>query len=372
MNACPSQPASLPIPATLAEITPYWLTRALASGGILPAVTVTGYTSETIAEGKGFMNRVFRLRLEYDGPGSGLPATILVKLPATDPLMLPLFHLLAPNLREVNFYRHLSRDCALQTPVCYCGLSDSATGSSVLLLEDLGKARQGDSVSGCSLDEAQQIVRRLATFHAQWWENPRLDGLGWLPAKDAEVPAFRELHERSWRSFTEKTGQIMPRGLRRLGDSMPDWVGRIKSMLAQSPRTIVHGDYRLDNFYHLPTADYSVPLVMDWEFCGIGRGPFDLATLVCEAFPPAQRRREEWGLLTEYHSALVANGVTSYSLTQCWFDYRISMLDIFALWIVAGAFCDYSGPRATTFLSNTLQRLDAAISDLGPENLVSA
>ncbi|MCY4365623.1 MAG: phosphotransferase [Chloroflexi bacterium] len=370
MNAHPSQPASLPIPTSLAEITASWLTRALAAGGVLPGATVTRYTPESIAEGKGFTNRVFRLHLEYQRPNPGLPASLLVKLPATDPLMLPLFRLLGPNLREVNFYRNLSRDCALQTPVCYFGQADPATGNSALLLEDLGSARQGDSVAGCSLDEARQIARRLAAFHAQWWDSPLLDGLVWLPPRDDEALAYQELHEPSWRSLTEKTGRLLPPGLRQLGDSMPDLFGRVKSMLAESPRTIVHGDFRLDNFYYPADAASPAPLVLDWEYCGIGRGVFDLATFVCEAFPPAQRRREEWGLLTEYHSALTASGITGYSLNQCWNDYRLSLLDVFALWIVGGAFCDYSGERATTFLSNTLQRLDAAISDLRPLSLL--
>ena len=316
------------------------------------------------------MNRVFRLHLEYDRPGSGLPATILAKLPATDPLMLPLFHLLGPNLREVNFFRHLSRDCSLRTPACYCGLADSATGNSVLLLEDLGSSRQGDSLAGCSLDEARQIVRQLAAFHAQWWESPRLADLDWLPSRETEAPAFRKLHEPACQSFLERAGDLMPPALRQLADSIPGNITRIKTLLAKPPRTIVHGDFRLDNCYFPSDVSSPSPLVLDWEFCGIGRGALDLATFVCEFLPPAQRRREERGLLTEYHSALELNGVTGYSLEQCWFDYRLSLLDIFALWIVSGAFCDYSGQRATTFLSNTLTRLDAAISDLRPLDLL--
>ncbi|MDE2842844.1 MAG: phosphotransferase [Chloroflexota bacterium] len=370
MNDRPSPATSLPIPASIAEITPSWLTGALSAGRMLREATVTACSPETIAEGKGFMNRVFRLHLEYDRPGSGLPATVLAKLPATDPLMLPLFQLLGPNLREVNFYRSLSRDCALRTPVCYCGLADSATGNSALLLEDLGSSRQGDSLEGCSLDEARQIVRQLAAFHAQWWESPRLAHLGWLPSRETEAPAFRKLYAPALLCFVEKAGNLLPPGLRRLADSIPNDIARIKALLAKPPRTIVHGDFRLDNCYFPPGVGSPSPLVLDWEFCGIGRGVLDLATFVCETFPPAQRLREEPGLLAEYHSALESNGVTGYSLEQCWIDYRLSMLDIFVLWVVSGAFCDYSGQRATTFLSNTLARLDAAISDLSPEDLL--
>ena len=337
---------------------------------MLEGAEVVACSPETIAEGKGFMNRVFLLHLEYDRPGPGLPATVLAKLPAIDPLMLPLFHLLGPNLREVNFFRSLSWDCVLRTPVCYCGLADSATGNSALLLEDLGRSRQGDSLAGCSLDEARQIVRQLAAFHAQWWESPRLARLDWLPSRETEALAFRKLYEPARQSFLEKAGDLMPPGLRQLADSLPGHIARIKALLSKPPRTIVHGDFRLDNCYFPSGVGSPSPLVLDWEFCGIGRGALDLATFVCEILPPAQRRREERGLLAEYHSALESGGVTGYSIEQCWIDYRLSLLDIFALWIVSGAFCDYSGLRATTFLSNTLARLDAAISDHSPLDLL--
>ena len=68
------------VPKNLLEVTPTWLTGALhskdasgkdASGG----ASVTGYSAETIAEGKGFLNQVFRLRLHYDHDPPG-PAAV--------------------------------------------------------------------------------------------------------------------------------------------------------------------------------------------------------------------------------------------------------------------------------------------------------
>ena len=72
----------------------------------------------------------------------------------------------------------------------------------------------------------------------------------------------------------------------------------------------------------------------------------------------------ELDLLREYHSILEERGVGGYSFEECLFDYRLSMLEVFVFWIITGGFCDYEGERASVYLRNTLERLDAAISDL--------
>ena len=110
---------------------------------------------------------------------------------------------------------------------------------------------------------------------------------------------------------------------------------------------------------------------MDWEFCGRGRGPYDVATFLNEAYPPHVRRREEIGLLRQYHSLLLDNGVSRYSFDECLDDYRLSMLELFVFWIVTGGYCNYEGQRAGEYLRNTLNRLDAAIADLNSTELVA-
>ena len=54
------------------------------SGGVSGGAIVTGYSAETIAEGTGFVNQLFRLRLDYDPGVPDLPSTIIVKLPGSE------------------------------------------------------------------------------------------------------------------------------------------------------------------------------------------------------------------------------------------------------------------------------------------------
>ena len=54
-----------------------------------------------------------------------------------------------------------------------------------------------------------------------------------------------------------------------------------------------------------------------------GRGAYDVATFVNEAFPPQQRREVELDLLREYHSILEECGVSDYPFEECLYDYRL-------------------------------------------------
>ena len=362
--------AGLTVPRDLQEITAAWLTRALESSRESGDASVVAYSAEVIAEGKGFMNRLFRLALEYDANSPGGPDTIIVKLPSADPALRGIADRLGHHRREVGFYREVADDSRLPTPRCYHSGVDAATGDTVLALEDMRGARQGDSVAGCSMADARAAIARLASFHAAWWDSPRLDGLDWMPLKMDESEAYQAIYPGAWKSLVDKAGDGMPEGLRRLGDRLLPEVQGIKAELTRAPRTVVHGDFRLDNCFFGGPGDARSPVVFDWEFCARGRGACDVATFVSEAFAAEERRAVEADLLGLYHSALVDNGALGYSLDECWRDYRLAMLEIFVFWIVAGGFCDYDDERATVYLRNTLARFDAAIADLEATELL--
>ena len=359
------------IPRNLEEITPLWLTDVLEDAGAGGGARVTGYSTEPVTDETGFMNQLFRLHLEYDSEHPDLPRTVMVKLPSTDPLIRTVFDKLQPNLREARFYKEIAASSLLRTPHLYfCG-TDPAAVHTVLLLEDLSDTRQGDSVAGCSRAEAEHVMEQMAAFHASWWNSPRLDRLDWMPSRDAESRAYQEIYAGAWQSFLGKAGDAMPEGLRSLGDRLITEISKIKAMLAKPPRTIVHGDLRLDNCFFPATGGAPSPVVFDWEFCVRGRGVNDVATFISDTYATQERRSVEKGLLHTYHAALVDNGVSGYSFEECLRDYRLSMLEVVVFWIVIGGYCDYSGDRAALYLRNSLERFDAAISDLACTELLA-
>ena len=316
------------------------------------------------------MSRLYRLWLDYDPESHGGPDSIIAKLPSADPLLKRVYNRLGQNLREVCFYRKLAGDVQVRTPRCYYGEKDPATGNTILLLEDMNYARQGDSVAGCTREEARACIGQLARFQAKWWDSPRLGHLAWVPLRNDETDTYEELYTGAWQSLLQKAGDAMPTRLKDLGDRLSPRVREMKNRLSMPPITLVHGDYRLDNCFFSTAGGGQSVVVMDWEFCGKGRGPYDIATFVNEAYPPQARRREEIGLLREYHSLLEDNGVSRYSFEECLDDYRLSMLELFVFWIVTGGYCNYDGQRAAEYLRNTLNRLDAAVADLNSTELV--
>ncbi|MDE2969652.1 MAG: phosphotransferase [Chloroflexota bacterium] len=355
--------SELNVPRDLREVTPSWLTAALCGGGAAGA-SVVDYAAELIGDGTGFMSQLYRLRLEYDDVADGQPRSLVLKLPSSDPHMRSYFDRVGQNQREALFYRQRVADGLLHTPLSYyCG-ADPSTGDTAILLEDLSDSRQGDSVAGCTQAEAELAVTQLARFQAAWWGGPQLDALDWLPSKDSEAAFYTEIYADAWREFVGKAGVGMPAGMRGVGDRLEAAVAAIKSRLVRAPQTILHGDYRLDNFF-FPSAEGAPPLVVfDWEFCVRGRGAYDVATFVSETFSTEQRRVVEMDLLRLYHATLAAHGVTDYSFDECVEDYRLSMLEILVFWIVTGGYCVYEGERANTYLHGALARFDAAIADL--------
>ena len=356
--------SGLRVPEALSDITPYWLTKALNAGRISGGPSVTGYSAEPLAEGKGFMNQLSRLGLRFDSSPAGLPRTVIAKLPSADPLLRTVFDRLGQNRRELRFYRELADSPDMLTPRVYHSGMDPGAGTTALLLEDMSSARQGDSIAGCALEEARRCIRHLAGFHASWWDSPLLESLDWMPLREADAGAFEQIYPGAWAALIEKAGGGMPPGLRVLGDHLIPEVRGVKARLTRPPRTVVHGDYRLDNCFFPTGADSQQVVVIDWEFCTRGRGAYDVATFISDAFSPRKRREVEMSLLREYHSILEERGVRDYTFAECLYDYRLSMLEVFVFWIVTGGYCNYESERAAVYLRNTLERLDAAVADL--------
>lgn len=357
----------LTIPTGVDEITAAWLTEALRSGGRASSASVTSFDAETVGEGKGFMSQVARLSLEYDVRDGDLPRTLIAKLPSVDPEIKAI----TDYQRELRFYEEIASSVGIETPDRYYSATDPETGRAVLLMEDLSHTRLGDSLAGCSIAEARLAARLLAGFQARWWDSPELERLDWMPLKTDAAGLYQEIYSDAWLMLLQKAGSHMPDGLIRLAERMEPQIRQVRDRLSGHPRTIVHGDYRLDNLFFGAHDGRPTIIAIDWEFCTRGRGTYDLAVFISEAFSPEARRNEEMDLLRLYHSVLVENGVRGYSYDQCLLDYRFSMLDMFLFWIVVGGYCDFDGERGTQYLHNSMERFNAAIADLGSADLLS-
>jgi aminoglycoside/choline kinase family phosphotransferase len=308
-----------PIADTPEALTPDWLTAALTGGGHLRDTSVVDVTLRPL--GTGQMCDSVRVTPSYDPPGAG-PATLVAKLPAADPTSRATAVAMRSYEKEVRFYQQLAPHLPVRTPAVYHADIEVASGSFVLLLEDMAPARQGDQLTGCTPAMAQVAVDELVRLHAPRWDDPALRELDWLhPDPDADRSASVALLAMLWDGFRERYAADLPAHVHQAGDVL---FANMDAYLvpADDGRTIVHGDYRLDNLLFDATPGGTPVAVVDWQTCTVGPGAADVAYFVGAGLLEDDRRAVEADLVRRYHDALVAAGIAGYSFERFWRDYR--------------------------------------------------
>jgi thiamine kinase-like enzyme len=125
--------------------------------------------------------------------------------------------------------------------------------------------------------------------------------------------------------------------------------------------TLIHGDANFSNVLLPQKPDKERALIIDWQLWGIGFGTMDLAHLIALFWNRAHRQALEKNLLMRYHEGLVRHGVEDYEWTDCWQDYRLSVL--LRVLFMPMWFC-VSG-SAESWWVHSLERALAAVEDLG-------
>jgi hypothetical protein len=353
-------------PASPGALTPEWLTRALRSTGTITDATVTACHVELFGEGKGFSGQIARVGLRYDRAEAGVPASLVAKFQFPPPdadVREAVFHSRLYE-REFRFYRDVAQDTALRTPRLYYGALRPETGECLLLLEDLAPAQTLSMLEGCTAEDAALVLRHLATFHAAWWEHPRLRVLDWLPAFDDRAENDQRQYAQAWEVFLKKVGDLLPNGLVSLGARLRHHVVAVKGYLGQPPQTLVHGDFHLHNLLFDSTSGARTLAVIDWQACSRGRAARDLVHFLVTGLLPDQRRAHEQDLLRLYHTTLTEHGVREYSFEQCLHDYRFTMLDELCFLVMVLAYVDFSVHEAAGRIRDmAIARVGGAIFD---------
>ena len=333
-------------PVLLEDVTAEWL------GSVLDG-TVSALRAEPV--GTGQIGTCFRLHLD----GSGVPATLVVKLPVPDPAARAM---VAGAYRgEARFYRDLADTVGVRTPVCHFVDFDEA-GDFVLLLQDMTPARQGDQIAGCTVAQALDAVENLAGLHGPRWCDPDLvanDGFLLNTAEDAALAV--EFFAPCVDSFLESLGPLLDPAdhelLRAVPAALHDW------LLARSERYgLVHGDYRLDNLL-FPEDGGPGSVAVDWQTLSLALPARDLSYFIATSLDPAVRRAHERDLVGAYHRALGPAVTAGYSLEECWDDYAFALLQV-PLVCVFGQVYGQSTERGDRMFAAMVTRGCAAMRDL--------
>jgi Ecdysteroid kinase-like family len=280
-----------------ADLTAAWLTAAIGAGDI------TDFTVERI--GTGQMSECYRVQLSYadTAPRSDRPASVVLKVAATDPMSRQTGMTLGLYEREVCFYRDIAP--RLQGPVssCYHTGFDASSGIFDVLLEDANPAVVGDEIRGATTAQAHIAVTELARLQGPLLGDATLADAPWL---NRDAPINQALIAALHAGFVDRYGDQIAPAHRMVCERL---VGGFDGYLAGEAATdrihgLVHGDYRLDNMLFGADGAARPLTVVDWQTVTWAPAMTDLAYFLGCALPVEDRREHYDALLADYHRAL--------------------------------------------------------------------
>ena len=339
----------LAVPKDWSELTPEWMTAALAShhpDAVVDTVTVAMRDDGT--------NRRARLALTY-ATGSG-PVAVFVK--AVDPDHKFLIKLTSGLLHEPRLF-NAKVELPLEHPLVYAAVIDEVDEDFVLVMEDLTArgADPRDATRPLTVEQAIDGVRGLGRMHGRYWgQRSELPELAWL---EPFVP---------WEGMGAAP---LPAALERLGSDAPPSVhaltieGLIEDVwkpyirtLTVGPTTLLHGDAHVGNTYLVgDTVGF-----LDWQVARRGNFSLDLGYFLQGAITTEDRRQHERTILEAYRDALELPAAELPSSDEIWLRYRASVAHGLTLWLCTASAGElWQRPDIALALA---QRYSAAYDDL--------
>jgi hypothetical protein len=365
--------STLTVPAAPEAITPDWMTAALRESGVISTSRVTSIETEIVGAGVGFIGQLARVALTYDAREASAPASLIAKFPTLDPGGRQIGNLFRFYEREVRFYEEIGPDCGLCAPQRYFSHADVSGDQYILLLQDMDAAgaHVGNDLQGCTIEEAELVVRNAAAFHARWWQRDELLRLAWMPfINDPVYQSAEHSYQQTWPVFLGMYGDRLSARLRKDGEAMQTRVIALLELLRQPPLTMSHGDYRADNMFFGPAAGDLT--LCDWQIASKCRGAFDIAYFLSMSIAPELRAREEMRLLRLWRDGLIEHGVPDYSWEQAQHDYRLGVLFSWLYVVIAIGSLDPANERGLALFNAIFERRRAAFEDLDAGKLLPA
>jgi aminoglycoside phosphotransferase (APT) family kinase protein len=315
------------LPIAYEEITPEWMTAALAKH--FPGHEVASCRFSEPDEGTSSRRRIF---LEWKTSHPSLPKSVFCK----GSLHLENRYMIGLNggiEAEATFYRVVRPRLEIEAPEPYFVGFDPETLNSIIVMRDLGEeAKFCWHTPPATRPQAESQMRLLATLHAAFWESAELATTlaGFRTWENyftitVEKAGFGDACPRG---FTEAEDVIPPRLFRRAAEV---WPATLRSVLLHStmPRTLVHSDVHLKNWFVAKSGEMGLN---DWQCSCKGNWGRDLAYAISTALAVEDRRAWEKDLLRYYLDRLHAAGGPKLELDAAFVNYRQQLFNALSWW----------------------------------------
>ncbi len=329
-----------------------WLTEALREAGVLTTGRVADAQSRLIGTGK--MGDNLRITLDYEDAPAGAPVSVVAKLPAADPAARGNASGQGAYWREVSFYLEVAPRIQMRTPKVYLALIDESKSDFVILMEDLDPAIPGDQIEGCDAETAALALRELTKLQVPLVDDRKVLEREWIiqyTKEGAEVG--QTFLQQMWPGFVERfTDYLSPESIAlgdRFANSFVKW-----TLASGGPRTLVHGDYRLENMLFSEEEGERTIAIVDWQTCQNGSLLTDVAYCLGGGLQIEDRRAYERDLVDRYRGEIGKLGV-ELSESDCWRSYRHASLQG-VLITVLGAMMSSPGERSDRMFGAMIER----------------
>lgn len=344
----------LSVPQSLADLTPGWLTEAMAVR--CPGAVVGKLVIGEVEDGT---NRRARVEVAYD-EGDG-PAAVFVKIHGRAKHRGALLALgaLTTEARLAGSGALLP----LAHPLPFAAAIDRTKLRTIVVMDDVSEVdgHPNHAATPLSVDEVRDGLAGLAALHAAYWDKPLPQSLDFLrpwrlKRRWAGVSAANLARAKAKLAHTGEfpllAGRLSVRAVERE-------FRRSATLAATGPLTLLHGDPHPGNTYALPGGRTGF---LDWQLARTGHWSHDVGYFIVGSMTAEDRRRHERALVNGYVASLRAAGVpTAPSDAQAWERYRATPAYGLGAWLHtfgAGSF------QPVDTCLETIRRFAAAHEDL--------
>lgn len=256
-------------------VTPKWLTATLSKNGHLLCGKVVKVKAELWKTTE--LSNIVRVIVRYSVESQpSLPTRFLLKYgkPGISSKRAMLL-----RQKENEFYTVVVHAMpSSPAPKCYDSAYFPQSGKSYLLLEDLSQTHVHPKNPLPPLkSQAEQDIDCLASFHAYWWNDPRLgQSVGNFLTTEHLEKRFRALN-RDVTNFISFLGDRLSWPRRKILEDILAFLPELQKRQANGNLTLIHGDAHCWNFLNPINPDKDRTRIIDWEFWSIDVGTHDLA-----------------------------------------------------------------------------------------------